>query len=242
MISAVTSLPPPGWYQDPHNPQQLRLWDGQRWAAPGLQPPSAAQPQASAIAQPQAPVMAQPQAPVMPQAAAQTTPLAVPPSPPRSPGEARRYLFPALVAIALVAVAGGGVAIVASLDDGIGSASAGNSAPSSTSSAAAMNGNASICIAVQQLVSSEITPTFGNWNRTTNEFDPKVAHDLRDEATQLASVGGNASGAPGTAIRNESKALTNLSNAINARSHSRVSSASTTANNALTQLRAACRF
>ncbi len=42
----MTSLPPPGWYRDPRDPEQPHYWDGQRWAelepkapAPQVEPP-----------------------------------------------------------------------------------------------------------------------------------------------------------------------------------------------------------
>ncbi|MBO9578782.1 MAG: DUF2510 domain-containing protein [Microbacteriaceae bacterium] len=31
------TLPPPGWYQDPRDPDQLRWWDGENWTT-HLQP------------------------------------------------------------------------------------------------------------------------------------------------------------------------------------------------------------
>ena len=34
-----SALPPPGWYQDPADPDQHRWWDGARWSDPPPVPP-----------------------------------------------------------------------------------------------------------------------------------------------------------------------------------------------------------
>ena len=36
---AWPALPPPGWYQDPADPDQHRWWDGARWSDPPPAPP-----------------------------------------------------------------------------------------------------------------------------------------------------------------------------------------------------------
>jgi hypothetical protein len=38
-VWAPPVLPPPGWYQDPADPDQHRYWDGQRWSDPPPTPP-----------------------------------------------------------------------------------------------------------------------------------------------------------------------------------------------------------
>ncbi len=55
-MTVPTQAPPPGWYDDNHNPSFIRYWDGQNWSAQAApKPPGWGQPSA-------APVPAQPRA------------------------------------------------------------------------------------------------------------------------------------------------------------------------------------
>jgi hypothetical protein len=56
-----STLPPAGWYPDPHAPTQQRYWDGQGWTSttapgPGASPAPAPHPPANSFAAPQPPV------------------------------------------------------------------------------------------------------------------------------------------------------------------------------------------
>jgi hypothetical protein len=158
------------------------------------------------------------------------------------PSGARRWVLAGVLAFAVLAVAGAGVGTVASLGDPGSDSARGAAGPAGTGPASSVNANESICTAVQQVAAGEIEVTFAQWNRATHEFDPQVAHDLRDQATQLTTLGASAVGAPAAAIANEIRALTNVSTAINKKNHAGVSNGVTAANTALAQLRAACHF
>jgi hypothetical protein len=111
--------------------------------------------------------------------------------------------------------------------------------PPSTSAA---DVNQGVCDDVQNYMADTVKPTFQGWDVQRDEFSPRVARALRNEATKLYSLSDSATGATLTAVEHEAAGLVDLSIAVESQDDAMVGSASNRASASLAELRGVCGF
>jgi hypothetical protein len=179
---------------------------------------------------------------------------AVPPSPISTAEPAivatRRGLWLSLAGLAVLGIAAGVVVAVHpwSGSDSSGSAdgtTANGSGSSSTPApepSVSVDPNLAACDQAQTLASGKIKRTFDSWDVDANEFNPRVARQLRAQATLMFRLEAKAEGAVASAIHDEAKGLTDISIAMETEDDFALGEAANAANSALANLRGACDF